>query len=142
MQGGSTSGIQIEMVSEPLPSTPSHALFQNLTLFLAAFNGAPQNQDSSKTRYGSEISNSLRKWEASLDAASVLLFFETITDLTVAESPLVRYTSVQVGTEVALPYLRLLVLQLSKWVPAPSCRRKLGLTPSSRSLHIVSCSTV
>lgn len=49
-----------------------------------------------------------------LDAASLPVFFETVTDLTVAQSPLVRYTSVQVGAEVAMPYVRVLVLQLSK----------------------------
>jgi len=99
---------------EVMPSTPSHALFQNLTLFLAAFNGSPQTQDSPKSRFGTELSALLRKWETALDAASLPVFFETITDLTVADSPVIRYTSVQVGSEVAMPYLRLLVMQLSK----------------------------
>lgn len=99
---------------EAMPSTPSHALFQNLTLFLAAFSGAPQSQDSPKSRFGTELSTLLRKWESVLDAASLPVFFETITDLTVADSPVIRYTSVQVGSEVAMPYLRLLILQLSK----------------------------
>jgi hypothetical protein len=101
-------------MSDTMSSTPSHALFQNLTLFLAAFSGAPQSQDSPKSRFGAELSSLLRKWETALDAASLPVFFETITDLTVSDSPVVRYTSVQVGSEVAMPYLRLLIMQLSK----------------------------
>ena len=116
IQGASPTAIHIgsEAIPDSMSSTPSHALFQNLTLFLAAFSGAPQSQDSPKSRFGTELSTLLRKWETALDATSLPVFFETITDLTVSDSPVVRYTSVQVGSEVAMPYLRLMIMQLSK----------------------------
>jgi hypothetical protein len=118
IQGTSPTGI--ESSNDNLSRhavTPSNTLFQNLTLFLAAFDGGSSSTDVNKPRLNSELSGLLRKWDGSLSAASLPLFFETITDLTVADSPVIRYTSVQVGSEVAIPHLRLLILQLSKWVP-------------------------
>lgn len=116
IQGGATAypNGNFDATNHQAATPPSTPLFANLTLFLAAFPGAPLPQDSPKSRFGSEISLLLRQWETTLSGASLPVFFEMTTDLTVADSPAIRVTSVQVGAEVALPYLRLLITQLTK----------------------------